>query len=140
MHDLRHEAISRLVEDTNLTDAQVTAVTGHVDATTMWSYRHLRSDALLKLMDGQVQSTVARYTLEDIYPESRSHGVKDDTDIIDEMFGTGESRPLTTEEELEIIQDDIDEILKASRDRKISVIEEEKLEFLIREKKKVSAK
>ena len=138
VHDLRHEAISRLVEDTNLTDAQVTAVTGHVDATTMWSYRHLRSDALLKLMDGQVQSTVARYKLEDIYPESKMVELDDDDEgeRIAELLGIGESRPLAKREKLEMLQDEIDALSEISRGRKLSAIEGEKLDYLIRTKKR----
>ncbi len=134
VHDLRHEAISRLVEDTTLTDAQVTAITGHVDSTTMWSYRHLRSEPLLKLLDGQVQSTIVRHTFEDIYPESKVPEIDDDARIA-ELLGIGESRPLSEREKFELLQDEIDEILEISRDRKLSVIEEEKLDYLVRTKK-----
>ncbi len=140
VHDLRHEAISRLVEDTTLTDAQVTAITGHVDATTMWSYRHLRSEPLLKLLEGQVQSTIVRHTFEDIYPESKMPTVEDDEDDrIAEMLGIGISRPLSEREKLKLLQDEIDSILEISRGRKLSAIEEEKLDYLIRTKKLAAA-
>jgi len=138
VHDLRHEAISRLVEDTNLTDAQVTAVTGHVDATTMWSYRHLRSDALYKLMDGKVQSTIARFTLAQIYPDSVQPDVEDDSTAIDRMLGINEFRLVTHKEKQQDIQAEIDEIIEANRGKQLSAIAEEKLEYLIRLKKQVA--
>lgn len=137
VHDLRHEAISRLVEDTKLEDAQITAITGHVDSTTMWSYRHLRSDALYKLMDGKVQSTVARYTEAQLYPDSVQPHIEDESIVIDETLGIAQSTLDTPEEKREKIQAEIDEIIEATRGKKMSAIDEEKLEYLIRIKKLV---
>jgi integrase len=48
LHDMRHEATSRLVEDKNLQMAEVMAVTGHKDIRSMLRYMHLETQQLVK--------------------------------------------------------------------------------------------
>jgi integrase len=48
LHDMRHEATSRLVEDKNLQMAEVMAVTGHKDIRSMMRYTHLQAHQLAK--------------------------------------------------------------------------------------------
>ncbi|MES2682127.1 MAG: site-specific integrase [Pseudomonadota bacterium] len=43
-HDLRHEAVSRLFEETDLTDAEIAAISGHLTAQMLRRYAHLRTD------------------------------------------------------------------------------------------------
>lgn len=46
-HDLRHEFISRLYEHTNLSDGQISSITGHTDVRTLKIYQHNRSHTLV---------------------------------------------------------------------------------------------
>lgn len=46
VHDLRHEAISRLYEKTNLSDVEIMKITGHTNATTLSRYANIRSSNL----------------------------------------------------------------------------------------------
>jgi integrase len=48
LHDMRHEATSRLVEDKNLQMPEVMAVTGHKDIRSMMRYTHLQAHHLAK--------------------------------------------------------------------------------------------
>ncbi|RPX07614.1 integrase [Pseudomonas aeruginosa] len=50
-HDLRHEAVSRLVESGQLTDQQVAAISGHKSMQTLKRYTHLRAKDLVKALD-----------------------------------------------------------------------------------------
>ena len=45
-HDLRHEAISRLFENTDLRDHEIMAITGHLSTEMLKRYSHLRSHRL----------------------------------------------------------------------------------------------
>jgi integrase len=45
-HDLRHEAISRLFENTDLRDHEIMAITGHLSTEMLKRYSHLRSHHL----------------------------------------------------------------------------------------------
>ena len=45
-HDLRHEAISRLFERTNLTDVEISKITGHRDPRQLKRYANLRGSTL----------------------------------------------------------------------------------------------
>lgn len=48
MHDLRHEATSRLFERTNLRDLEIGALTGHEDARSLRRYTNLRAPTVVK--------------------------------------------------------------------------------------------
>lgn len=48
LHDMRHEATSRLVEDKNLQMPEVMAVTGHKDIRSMLRYTHLQTHQIAK--------------------------------------------------------------------------------------------
>ncbi|PXV62926.1 site-specific integrase [Sinimarinibacterium flocculans] len=45
-HDLRHEAISRLYEETDLSDMEIAAVSGHKTLSMLQRYSHLRADRI----------------------------------------------------------------------------------------------
>ena len=45
-HDLRHEAISRLFEHTDLRDHEIMAISGHIRPEMLARYTHLRADKL----------------------------------------------------------------------------------------------
>lgn len=47
-HDLRHEAISRLFERTDLRDNEIMAISGHLRPEMLTRYTHLRADRLAK--------------------------------------------------------------------------------------------
>jgi integrase len=49
-HDLRHEAISRFVED-GLSDQEVVAISGHRSMQMLRRYTHLRTEDLVKKLD-----------------------------------------------------------------------------------------
>lgn len=49
-HDLRHEAISRLFERTNLTDVEIAKITGHRDPRQLKRYANLRGSKLAERM------------------------------------------------------------------------------------------
>jgi len=49
-HDLRHEAVSRLVE-AGLTDQQVSAISGHKSMQMLKRYTHLRAEDLVAELD-----------------------------------------------------------------------------------------
>ena len=62
-HDLRHEAISRLFELTDLRDNEIMAITGHLTPAMLARYTHLRADRLgARLPGGKLnpQSAAAR--------------------------------------------------------------------------------
>jgi integrase len=48
LHDLRHEATSRLFEKTNLREFEIMAITGHKDTRQLKRYTHLRAANLAK--------------------------------------------------------------------------------------------
>ncbi|OAN46168.1 tyrosine-type recombinase/integrase [Magnetospirillum moscoviense] len=45
-HDLRHEAVSRLFERTDLRDNEIMAISGHLRPEMLTRYTHLRADRL----------------------------------------------------------------------------------------------
>ena len=49
-HDLRHEAVSRLVED-GLSDQEVSAISGHMSMQMVKRYTHLRAEDLVERID-----------------------------------------------------------------------------------------
>ncbi len=49
-HDLRHEAVSRLVED-GLSDQEVSAISGHRSMQMVKRYTHLRAEDLVERID-----------------------------------------------------------------------------------------
>jgi integrase len=51
-HDLRHEAISRLFELTDLRDNEIMAISGHLRAEMLTRYTHLRADRLGERLPG----------------------------------------------------------------------------------------
>ena len=51
-HDLRHEAISRLYEFTDLTDVEIASITGHKSMQMLRRYAHLRTHRLADRLDG----------------------------------------------------------------------------------------
>ena len=51
-HDLRHEAISRLFETTDLTDMEIMSISGHKSVQMLRNYTHLRSGRLASRLDG----------------------------------------------------------------------------------------
>lgn len=51
-HDLRHEAISRLFELTDLRDTEIMAITGHLRPEMLVRYTHLRADRLGERLPG----------------------------------------------------------------------------------------
>ncbi len=50
-HDLRHEAVSRLVESGHFSDQQVAAISGHKSMQMLKRYTHLRAEDLVKALD-----------------------------------------------------------------------------------------
>lgn len=53
-HDLRHEAVSRIFETTDLTDSEIMSITGHTNVQTLVGYAHLRASFLASKLDGLV--------------------------------------------------------------------------------------
>jgi integrase len=51
-HDLRHEAVSRLFERTDLRDNEIMAISGHLRPEMLTRYTHLRSDTLAARLPG----------------------------------------------------------------------------------------
>jgi len=51
-HDLRHEAISRLFENTDLRDHEIMAITGHLTPAMLARYTHLRAHRLAARLPG----------------------------------------------------------------------------------------
>ena len=51
-HDLRHEAISRLFENTDLRDMEIMAISGHLNVAMLMRYSHLRSHKLADRLPG----------------------------------------------------------------------------------------
>ena len=49
-HDLRHEAVSRLVES-GLSDQEVSAISGHKSMQMLKRYTHLRAEDLVERLD-----------------------------------------------------------------------------------------
>jgi len=58
-HDLRHEAISRLFENTDLRDHEIMAITGHLTPAMLARYTHLRSDRFAARLPGGKQHRAA---------------------------------------------------------------------------------
>lgn len=52
-HDLRHEAISRLFERTDLDALEIASITGHRSMQMLARYTHLRADRLANRLDGR---------------------------------------------------------------------------------------
>jgi len=60
-HDLRHEAISRLFELTDLRENEIMAITGHLTPAMLTRYTHLRADRLgARLPGGKLNSLTRR--------------------------------------------------------------------------------
>ncbi len=55
-HDLRHEAISRLFELTDLRDNEIMAISGHLRAEMLTRYTHLRADRLGTRLPGGINA------------------------------------------------------------------------------------
>ncbi len=55
-HDLRHEAVSRLVE-AGLSDQEVSSISGHKSMQMLKRYTHLRSEDLVKRLDSMIKTT-----------------------------------------------------------------------------------
>ncbi|EGO96283.1 site-specific integrase [Acidiphilium sp. PM] len=51
-HDLRHEAISRLFEHTDLTDMEIMSISGHKSVQMLRTYTHLRAGRLVERVGG----------------------------------------------------------------------------------------
>lgn len=51
-HDLRHEAVSRIFENTDLSDSEIMSITGHTNVQTLVGYAHLRASFLASKLDG----------------------------------------------------------------------------------------
>ena len=59
-HDLRHEAVSRLFEYTDLRDGEIMAISGHLSPTMLLRYTHLRADKLgERLVGGRLNQSPA---------------------------------------------------------------------------------
>ena len=56
LHDMRHEATSRLFEDKHLQTAEVMAVTGHKDMRSLMRYTHLQPHQLAKKLGQPLRS------------------------------------------------------------------------------------
>lgn len=61
IHDLRHEAISRLFENTDLSVMEIATISGHTDTKTLKRYTHLRAELLADRMDGKIKLTPEDY-------------------------------------------------------------------------------
>lgn len=53
IHDLRHEATTRLFEKTDLSATEISAITGHQDLKTLQRYTHIRPALLASKMNGK---------------------------------------------------------------------------------------
>ncbi|MEO3432584.1 site-specific integrase [Inquilinus sp. CAU 1745] len=62
-HDLRHEAISRLFETTDLRDTEIMAISGHLTPSMLARYTHLRGNRLAPRLNGST-SPVPRLAVE----------------------------------------------------------------------------
>ncbi|EPS2280435.1 tyrosine-type recombinase/integrase, partial [Pseudomonas aeruginosa] len=58
-HDLRHEAVSRLVEG-GLSDQEVSAISGHKSMQMLKRYTHLRAEDLVGKLDKLERKTTRR--------------------------------------------------------------------------------
>ena len=58
-HDLRHEAVSRLFELTDLRDHEIMAISGHLTSSMLARYTHLRSDRLADRLPGGAKNRAA---------------------------------------------------------------------------------
>jgi integrase len=54
-HDLRHEATSRLFDNTDLSMMEIATITGHRDTRTLQRYTHLRAELMASKMDGKIE-------------------------------------------------------------------------------------
>ena len=59
-HDLRHEAISRLFENTDLDVMEIRLITGHKTLQMLARYTHLRADRLVKRLAGASRRAIVR--------------------------------------------------------------------------------
>jgi integrase len=57
-HDLRHEAVSRLVES-GLSDQEVASISGHKSMQMLRRYTHLRAEDLVARLDGVKKADLA---------------------------------------------------------------------------------
>lgn len=60
-HDLRHEAVSRLFELTDLRDTEIMAITGHLRPEMLARYTHLRSDRLGSRLPGGAMNPMGQF-------------------------------------------------------------------------------
>lgn len=65
-HDLRHEFVSRLFEQTNLSDGQIAALSGHTDPRSLWRYKHLRTELLRPAMEEVNLQLIDRDVMDDV--------------------------------------------------------------------------
>ncbi len=56
-HDLRHEATSRLFENTDLDTMEIKAITGHKSMQMLARYTHLRTDRLVKRLEAAAEAS-----------------------------------------------------------------------------------
>ena len=63
-HDLRHEATSRLFEQTDLDVMEIKSITGHKSLQMLARYSHLRTERLVARLDGTRRGT----------PNTQGHG------------------------------------------------------------------
>lgn len=61
IHDLRHEAISRLFENTDLSLMEIATISGHTDPKTLKRYSHLRAELMASRLDGKVKLNPEEY-------------------------------------------------------------------------------
>jgi integrase len=65
LHDLRHEAVSRLFERTTYSLPEIATITGHRDYNTLLKYAHLRpanaAEKMEKRQEGKVEISLAEY-------------------------------------------------------------------------------
>ncbi len=57
-HDLRHEAISRLFEHTDLTDMEIMSISGHKSVQMLRNYTHLRAGRLVERVGGAKRGAI----------------------------------------------------------------------------------
>jgi integrase len=55
-HDIRHEALSRLFEFTDLRDHEIMAISGHLTSAMLSRYTHLRADRLGSRLPGGIDN------------------------------------------------------------------------------------
>lgn len=65
-HDLRHEFVSRLFEKTQLSDGQISALSGHKSPQALWRYKHLRSEHMRPVIEAHNLELVQRDVMQGV--------------------------------------------------------------------------